>query len=173
MPTTKLQLVLAKGKYDKIAADILQYRMILKDARRVRVAAIFESRNFVMKLRVRNNSIRLRLTQTEVAAFAESGAVEETIEFGLTADKSLIYRVDRAAVETVRADFADGKITISVPASLAENWAKTNQIGIKTEQDLGNGKMLKILIEKDFVCLDRKDDPDNLDAFPHPTGKCG
>ena len=121
-----------------------------------------------MKLRVRNNSIRLRLTQTEVAAFAESGAVEEAIEFGLTADKSLIYRVERAAVETVRADFADGKITISVPASLAENWAVTNQIGIKTEQDLGNGKMLKILIEKDFACLEPRASEDESDAFSHP-----
>lgn len=121
-----------------------------------------------MKLRVRNNSIRLRLTQTEVAAFAENGAVEETIEFGLTADKSLIYRVERAAVETVRADFADGKLTISVPASLAENWAVTNQIGIETEQDLGNGKMLKILIEKDFACLEPRAGEDESDAFPHP-----
>lgn len=110
----------------------------------------------------------MRLTQTEVAAFAESGAVEETIEFGLTADKFLIYRVERAAVETIRADFADGKITISVPASQAENWAKTNQIGIKTEQDLGNGKMLKILIEKDFACLEPRTSEDESDAFPHP-----
>lgn len=140
----------------------------MKDAQKVRLAAIFDGRNFVMKLRVRNNSIRLRLTQTEVAAFAESGAVEETIEFGLTADKSLIYRVERAAVESVRADFADGKITISVPASLAENWAVTNQIGIKTEQDLGNGKMLKILIEKDFACLEPRAGEDESDAFSHP-----
>jgi hypothetical protein len=121
-----------------------------------------------MKLRVRNNSIRLRLTQTEVAAFAETGAVEETIEFGLTADKSLIYRIEQAVVENVRADFADGKITISVPVSLAENWAETNQIGIKTEQDLGAGKALKILIEKDFACLELREGEDENDAFPHP-----
>jgi len=140
----------------------------LKDAQKVRLAAIFDGRNFVMKLRVRNNSIRLRLTQTEVAAFAMSGAVEETIEFGLTADKRLIYRVEQAAVEIVRADFAEGKITISVPASQADNWAKTNKIGIKAEQDLGDGKTLKILIEKDFACLDVREGEDESDAFPHP-----
>lgn len=110
----------------------------------------------------------MRLTQTEVAAFAETGAVEETIEFDLTANKKLVYRVEQAAVETVRADFADGKITISVPASQAENWAETNQIGIKTEQDLGGGKALKILIEKDFACLELREGEDENDAFPHP-----
>jgi hypothetical protein len=140
----------------------------LKDAQKIQLAAIFDGRNFVMKLRVRNNSIRLRLTQTEVAAFAENGAVEETIEFGLTTDKRLIYRVEQAAVETVRADFADGRITISVPGLQAENWAKTNQIGIKTEQDLGTGKTLKILIEKDFACLEPRAGEDESDAFPHP-----
>ena len=140
----------------------------MKDAQKVRLAAIFDSRNFVMKLRVRNNSIRLRLTQTEVADFIAHGTVEETIEFGLTADKNLVYRLEQAAVEIVRADFAEGKITISVPASQAENWAKTNQIGIKTEQDLGNGKMLKILIEKDFACLEPRAGEDEGEAFPHP-----
>lgn len=124
-----------------------------------------------MKLRVRNNSIRLRLTQTETAAFAVDGAVEEIIEFGLTAEKRLIYRLEQAAVEFVRADFADGKITISVPLAEAENWLNTNQIGLKTEQNLGAGKTLKILIEKDFACLEERPGEDESDAFPHPLQK--
>lgn len=122
-----------------------------------------------MKLRVRNNSIRLRLTQTEVAAFAENKAVGETVEFGLSSDKHLIYRLEQAAVEDVRADFADGKITIFVPRAEAENWALTDQIGIKAEQNLGGEKLLKILIEKDFACLDPRAGEDESDAFPHPN----
>lgn len=121
-----------------------------------------------MKLRVRNNSIRLRLTQTEVAAFVNDGAVEESIEFGLNSEKHLIYRLEQAAVENICADFADGKITISVPSEQAENWLKTNQIGIKTEQYLSVGKTLKILIEKDFACFEQREGEDESDSFPHP-----
>jgi hypothetical protein len=121
-----------------------------------------------MKLRVRNNSIRLRLTKAEVAAFAFDGAVEEAIEFGVTSEDRFVYRLEQAAVENVRADFANGKITIFVPLADAENWTKTNQIGIKFEQNLDAEKILKILIEKDFACLDEREGEDESDAFPHP-----
>ena len=79
----------------------------------------------------------MRLTQTEVAAFAADGAIEEMIEFGLTANSCLVYRLEQAPVEFARADFTGGKITISVPLAEAGIWVKSNQIGIKTEQDLG------------------------------------
>ena len=103
-----------------------------------------------MKLRVTNNSIRLRLTEIEVAAFDARGAIEETIEFGPTDDKRLTYRLAKAEIEIVNADFTNGKITIFVPTTQAENWAKTTRIGIKAEQNLGGGKTLQILIEKDL-----------------------
>ncbi|MDQ3751004.1 MAG: hypothetical protein M3367_18600 [Acidobacteriota bacterium] len=54
-----------------------------------------------------------------------------------------------------------------------------DEVSLRSEQSIENRKqnstsenVLKILIEKDFVCLDRKNDPDNADAFPHPTRKC-
>lgn len=122
-----------------------------------------------MKLRMRSNSIRLRLTQSDVAAFEAGGAVEEIIEFGLIAGKRFTYRLEQAAVENVCADFADGKITVSVPLEEARNWVQTNQIGIKAEPEIGNGKTLKILIEKDFACLDVREGEDESDAFPHPN----
>lgn len=121
-----------------------------------------------MKLRVKNNSIRLRLTQSEVNAFASTGKIEEAIEFGLTDDKKLIYRIEKAEAAYVFAEFANGIIKISVPVAQAENWASTTQVGISGEQDLGGEKTLNILIEKDFACLGRLDGEDDRDAFPHP-----
>lgn len=121
-----------------------------------------------MKLRVRNNSVRLRLTQSEVAAFAADGSVAETIEFGLNPDDCLIYALEKSSAQTIGADFRNGKITIFVPRTQAENWTNTNEIGIEAEAEIGNGKTLKILIEKDFACLDRRAGEDDRDAFPHP-----
>lgn len=121
-----------------------------------------------MKLRVRNNSIRLRLTQTEVVQLRENGIVEEVIEFGLTPDKILIYSLASADVETICAQFENGKITISVPTTQALQWSESNQVGLENKQEIGDDKILKILIEKDFACAERRDGEDDKDAFPHP-----
>ena len=43
-----------------------------------------------MKLRIRGNSIRLRLSRTEVAQFAGNGNVEDTVEFG-SSQPGLVY----------------------------------------------------------------------------------
>jgi len=122
-----------------------------------------------MKLRVRNNSIRLRLTQSEVTRFKETGFVEEVIEFGLTPDKNLVYRlIAGEAGEAVTARFENGKVTVTVPKLQARHWTDSNQVTIENEQIIGDTKTLKILIEKDFACLDRRYGEDDSDAFPHP-----
>lgn len=119
-----------------------------------------------MKLRIKNNSIRLRLTQSEVRQFRETGSVEEIVEFG--ADAQLIYRLAAAQTENIHAQFDAGKITVSVPAIPARNWTESSQIGLEDIQSIGASKTLKILIEKDFACLERADGEDESDAFPHP-----
>jgi hypothetical protein len=44
-----------------------------------------------MKLRLQGNSVRLRLTRSEVERLRETGLVEESIEFG--SGESLVYRL--------------------------------------------------------------------------------
>ncbi len=138
-----------------------------------------------MKLRIRGNSLRLRLLRGEVQQFGRTGRVAETIRFGASPAAQLSYVLETDdEIEQITIDFADNRITVKIPASIAKNWVATDQITLKSEQPIENEKqngasdngnsenILKILIEKDFVCLDRQNDPDNLDAFPHPTGKC-
>jgi hypothetical protein len=119
-----------------------------------------------MKLRVRQNSLRLRLTQSEVAQFKESGIVEEALEFSPGA--KLKYALLSADVEKVTASYADGQITISIPRAEAKNWTDTNQVSLESEQDIGTNHCLKILVEKDFACLERRAGEDDADTFPHP-----
>jgi len=135
-----------------------------------------------MKLRIKGNSLRLRLMRGEVEQFGRTGRVAETIRFGATPNAQLRYvlEFDRQA-QKITTHFADNQITVKIPFATAQNWIESEEITLKSEQPIENGKqngasesesVLKILIEKDFVCLDRKDDPENVDAFPHPTGKC-
>jgi hypothetical protein len=126
-----------------------------------------------MKLRLRENSIRLRLLQTEVAQLRETGNVSERIIFGTNPAENLIYslRISEDANE-ISAQMINNRIEIFLPLNLAENWADTNEVGLYAEQKIGDSATLKIVVEKDFVCVDRPADADNRDAFPHPKMKC-
>lgn len=123
-----------------------------------------------MKLRIRGNSIRLRLLRGEVAEFASTGIVRETINFGLS---SLTYVLQTADdTDELSAKFTDREITVGVPSAMAQNWTKTEKVSLLGEQINADGEPLKILIEKDFVCLDRISDEDNKDAYPNLSHKC-
>ena len=124
-----------------------------------------------MKLRLRHNSIRLRLKQSEVKEFAEQGSVEDTIEF--EANVSLRYRLERARdADEIAARFKDGCITIIVPENEGLTWAGSEQVGIETTQSSGDGGILSILVEKDFACLEPRSGGEDDDTFPNPL-KCG
>lgn len=123
-----------------------------------------------MKLRVKGNSLRLRLTQGEVARFAKTGLVEETVDFGF--GQRFIYALSSSAGnhETARAVFKNNGITVYVPKTKADEWTRTNQVGIRAEQSLNDGNALQISVEKDFVCLEKRaDGEDESDAYPHPA----
>lgn len=123
-----------------------------------------------MKLRIRGNSIRLRLLRSEVAKFGATGIIEESIDFGAS---KLTYILRRSSkTNNLAVEFSDNKIIVFVPAETAKNWTETELINLSGEQKISDGSVLKILVEKDFVCLDRPDDQDNKDAYPNVSHKC-
>ena len=122
-----------------------------------------------MKLRIRGNSLRLRLTKGEVATIGEGGAVEETVEFGSDTAQQLVYAIKvKNSIENPTAVFDHGRITIFIPNVQAEKWARTNQIGIEAEKPIDGEKTLRILIEKDFSCLEPRAGEEDADTFAHP-----
>lgn len=122
-----------------------------------------------MKLRIRGNSIRFRLTKEEVARFGETGSVEEGIEFGAGDGKKLFYRLEAAeSSPEINADFENNRIILRIPKRTAEQWATTEQVGFEAKQISDEGKELRILVEKDFACLEPRGGEEDADAFPHP-----
>jgi hypothetical protein len=116
-----------------------------------------------MKLRLQGNSLRLRLTRSEVARLHEHGVVEEAAAF--SADQRLTYRVRKyAASEGVQADLRDGIITVHLPAGAVESWATSDEVGLYAQ----DGPM-RIAIEKDFRCLTRSKEEEGPDVYPHPA----
>lgn len=122
-----------------------------------------------MKLRIRGNSVRLRLTKSEVAEIGAGGAVEETVEFGDEPAQRFVYALKAADdIENPTAVFDAGRITVFVPKAQAGDWARTNQIGIEAEKMIDDSRTLRILIEKDFSCLEPRAGEEDADTFAHP-----
>jgi hypothetical protein len=123
-----------------------------------------------MKLRIKGNSLRLRLLRSEVESLAATGRVSEEIILGTAV---LTYTMSVSAGEKVAVHFAANEIVVSLPETVARNWMQTDEVSIEAEQPAGpNGNVLSILIEKDFECIGRPDDPDRADAYPNPELTC-
>jgi hypothetical protein len=113
-----------------------------------------------MKLRFHSNSLRLRLSQPEVARLAESGRVEENVEFA--PGHVLSYAIESRPVDGISAVFDGGRIEVIVPSELTRQWIESDEAGIESAYGT-----LKVLIEKDFQCLHRQSHED-AEAFPNP-----
>jgi len=118
-----------------------------------------------MKLRIKGDSLRLRLTRPEVQRLVEQGSVTETTAFSDAARFSYAVRVD-ASREALWAEYAQAGMTVIIPEVQVKQWAGSELVGLYGEVVTGNG-VLTIAVEKDFACIDR-DDPEDADAFPNP-----
>jgi hypothetical protein len=105
-----------------------------------------------MKLRFEDHSIRLRLSEAEVARFAETGRVCSVIPLGLSDRESLTYALERSESEEFRITHGAGAITIKVPAALATQWTSTDQNGLSATLMMAKSQPLKVLVEKDLDC---------------------
>lgn len=115
-----------------------------------------------MKIRIHGNSVRFRLSKTEVGKLENEGYLEETTDFG---PAQLGYAVRKSAVTELQARFEHHKITLEVPEKLLAGWAANNTVGFEGNMPLSDGSSLFMLIEKDFKCLDNvhEDQSDNYD----------
>ena len=120
-----------------------------------------------MKLRIRDNSVRLRLMRSEVEALRDRGEVSASTSF--PGSRKLHYRVESSPA-SVRAAalFYDNTLTVSLPEAEVIAWATTDQVSMQDEQTLDNGDSLQLLVEKDFVCLTPREGEDESDMYPHP-----
>jgi hypothetical protein len=121
-----------------------------------------------MKLRIKSNSLRLRISRSECDRLLRQERLEETIHFAPQADARLTYALEQASsvsVPTVR--YAEGEVTVLLPAAMAHTWCTTQMVGIAERVNLGTFGSLELLLEKDFACLDRNQE-ENLDTFENP-----
>jgi hypothetical protein len=112
-----------------------------------------------MKIRIKGNSLRYRLTKTDVENFDRDGYLEETSHFGIQTFK---YALQRSMAGVLSATFSDNTITMYMPAVMALEWASTDRVGFEN-----NNSQMYLLVEKDFKCLDTVAE-DQSDNYPNP-----
>ena len=117
-----------------------------------------------MKIRIRGNSIRLRLTQTEIDTFAKVGIVTDTLDFGN--GTKLLYTLEKTDKSSLSSVFENNTIRTFFPQMKILEWTRTDMVGLDNSADQ---KELYILVEKDFQCLKPRSGEDDTDAFPNPT----
>lgn len=120
-----------------------------------------------MKIRIRDNSIRLRLSRGEVDTVRESGVLKSVT--GFPGGRHFSYSIESSPASVNPAAFySDNEICVRLPESVVLAWATTEQVSIEGEQILDDGEMLTILVEKDFACLAPRPGEDETDMYPHP-----
>jgi hypothetical protein len=118
-----------------------------------------------MKIRIKGNSLRYRLTKSEVDQFIATGYVEEKINFG---NSNLYYLLKKTDSDHLSASFNNNKITLNFPSSFINKWTDPAQVGFEFYMEIeGSDKPLYLLVEKDFTCLDKTNE-DQSDNFPNP-----
>jgi len=122
-----------------------------------------------MKLRIRGNSLRVRVSRSDVARLLAGDRLEETIRFTPEPEAKFTYALQQEQyLSRPTVQYTENTVVILIPTDQANAWGTTGQVGIAENISLGNLGSLGLLIEKDFACLDRNEE-DNEDTFPNPN----
>ena len=112
-----------------------------------------------MKLRLLDDSVRLRLSRQDVAELAAHGRVEAAVNLP---SGPLTYAL--VLGEAVTVDLVDGTVTVSVPRDEARDWAGADEpVGL-----YGEDGPVAVAVEKDFHCLIPRRGGDPEDFYPNP-----
>jgi hypothetical protein len=122
-----------------------------------------------MKIRIKDNSIRYRLTKSEVQQLGQHNYIGKQTQF-----VNAVFRyqiIVKENIQELSAEFTDNCITLSMPKFLAQHWYTNDIITHKNEMLLPNGESLFLLLEKDFICLDHTHE-DQSDNYQNPNKTC-
>jgi ribosome biogenesis protein Nip4 len=92
-----------------------------------------------MKLRIKGNSLRVRVSRSEVARLLAGDCLEETIHFTPEASAKFTYALrQETVVESADRSIRGEQVVILMPADQANAWGVTDQVGIAENISLGN-----------------------------------
>jgi hypothetical protein len=126
-----------------------------------------------MKLRLKGNSIRVRLDRRDIERLFDEGHVDDAVRFGPGLAFSYAVEMGAAPRERPTAFYFAGRLLIRIDPEDAEEWLAGDRVGFDHLQDVEGG-VVRVLVEKDFACIDRPlgEEADDAYAFPNPSAVC-
>ena len=122
-----------------------------------------------MKLWIRGNSLRLRVSKTELAKIAETGKADDMVRF--SSDHALRYGIEVCPLGAITAAFDSSSILVNLPKSRLALWLRPEEVSVEGSQPIGGGKVLQILLEKDDRGLAPRGAEDDSDLPVSPESK--
>lgn len=128
-----------------------------------------------MKLRIRANTLRLRLVRAEVDQLLTSGETREAMPaLGGALDYVFALGDVATASAELKASAAGAELRVTWPRAEATAWAQDPRaVGMRATLALpatvtAAAGELSLLVEKDFPCLVVREGEDDSDAFARP-----
>ena len=122
-----------------------------------------------MKIRIKDSSIRLRLSKLDINTLSEEGCVLS--ECQITIGNSLKYMISLTDKDEISIKMKYHIIDIKVPHSQLETFLQDDQVGFDHTVNNGSEGGLYILVEKDFQCLVPRSNEDETDFYTNPQAK--
>ena len=119
-----------------------------------------------MKLRIKGNSIRLRLSQSEIALLQTEKLVTDHVSFG---NSKLQYQLRESDISDIHVSFENGLIDIEASNRILKPLLSADEVGFDATLQFDGQEPLYILIEKDFKCLTVREHEDESDLFENPS----
>ena len=129
-----------------------------------------------MKLRIRANTLRLRLVRAEVDELLATGQTREAMPVpGAALGYAFALADDPAPATSLTTGAAGAELRVTWPRAEAEAWARDpSAVSLRGKVPLAAGTAesteLSLLVEKDFPCLVVREGEDDSDAFARPEG---
>jgi len=117
-----------------------------------------------MKLRIKDNSIRIRLNQTEVTELSGGAVLRSKTVFSPVSQFQ--YSLVPWELDVFNAHVEGDELTVNMPIEKIQRWLESDETGFEFAQKNGETVPLTIIVEKDFACLNPRDN--EADNFPNP-----
>ena len=122
-----------------------------------------------MKIRIYDDSVRLRLDRSEVSLIGAGETVTASTHF--PDQQTFNYSLSVADQSAVSARFDTQRIEVTLPRDAAARWANdATAVSIHGQEPLPDGT-LTLLIEKDFECLEPRAGEDQSNRFVNPKAQ--
>ncbi len=126
-----------------------------------------QNTEFAMKLRLKENTLRIRLSMNEVETLVGTSKISSRTTF--PGSNFLETKISLKEILQAQVYFENGCIDIALPQNMVHEWQINDQVGFQWSVSLDDGNQLSMLIEKDFRCLTGRPGEDEAGLYPNPN----